>query len=57
VVEQDNDSTRAIYGKHMLFRNILSGKVATPASAEAFVKAVSEAGHQAHVAEVREDKQ
>jgi lipid-binding SYLF domain-containing protein len=57
VVEQDNDSTRAIYGKHMLFRNILSGKVATPGSAEAFVKAVSEAGHQAHVAEVREDKQ
>lgn len=57
VVEQDNDSTRAIYGKHMLFRNILSGKVATPASAERFVKAVSEAGHQAHMAEVRADKQ
>jgi SH3 domain-containing YSC84-like protein 1 len=29
VVEQDNDSTRAIYGKHMTFRNILSGKVST----------------------------
>ena len=57
VVEQDNDSTRAIYGKHMLFRSILSGKAATPASAEAFVKAVSEAGHQAHMAEVKEDKQ
>src|SRR6202165_5445912 len=57
VVEQDNDSTRAIYGKHMMFRNILSGKAATPASAEAFVKAVSEAGHQAHMAEVKEDKQ
>src|ERR1700726_4947349 len=57
VVEQDDDSTRAIYGKHMLFRNILSGKAATPASAEAFVKAVSEAGHQAHMAEVREGKQ
>lgn len=26
VVEQDNDSTYAIYGKHMRFRNILSGK-------------------------------
>jgi lipid-binding SYLF domain-containing protein len=57
VVEQDNDSTRAIYGKHMMFRNILSGKATTPESAEAFVKAVSQAGHQAHVAEVREDKQ
>jgi SH3 domain-containing YSC84-like protein 1 len=57
VVQQDNDSTRAIYGKHMLFRSILSGKATTPASAEAFVRAVSEAGHQAHTAEVREDKQ
>jgi len=57
VVEQDNDSTRAIYGKHMMFRSILSGNAATPRSADAFVRAVSEAGHQAHIAEVREDKQ
>jgi lipid-binding SYLF domain-containing protein len=57
VIEQDNDSTRAIYGHHMMFRNILSGKVATPHSGEAFVAAVSEAGHQAHVAEAREDRQ
>ena len=55
VVEQDNDSTRAIYGHHMMFRNILSGKASTPASGDAFVKAVSEAGHQAHIAEARED--
>jgi lipid-binding SYLF domain-containing protein len=55
VVEQDNDSTQAIYGEHMMFRNILSGKESTPASGEAFVKAVSEAGHQAHIAEARED--
>jgi len=55
VVEQDNDSTRAIYGHHMMFRNILSGHAATPESARAFVKAVSEAGHQAHLAEARED--
>src|SRR6266404_3911057 len=39
VVEQDNDSTRAIYGKNMEFRNILSGKAATPKSADAFMKA------------------
>jgi lipid-binding SYLF domain-containing protein len=57
VVEQDNDSTRAIYGHHITFRNILSGKATTPESAEAFVKAVSQASHQAHIAEVREDKQ
>jgi lipid-binding SYLF domain-containing protein len=52
-VEQDNDSTRAIYGKHMMFRSILSGRVATPRSADAFVAAVSDAGHQAHIAEAR----
>jgi lipid-binding SYLF domain-containing protein len=56
VVQQDDDSTRAIYGKKMTFRNILSGKVATPKSAEAFMKAVSEARQQAHIAEVNEDK-
>jgi lipid-binding SYLF domain-containing protein len=55
VIEQDNDSTRAIYGHHMTFRSILSGKVNTPASATAFVNAVREAGHQAHAAEARED--
>jgi len=55
VVEQDNDSTRAIYGKHMEFRNILSGKVATPKSADAFMKAVAEAREKAHIAEAKED--
>ena len=56
VVEQDNDSTHAIYGKHMMFRNILSGKATTPRSADAFLKAVSEAGQQAKIAEAREDR-
>jgi SH3 domain-containing YSC84-like protein 1 len=55
VVEQDNDSTHAIYGKHMLFRNILSGKATTPRSADAFLKAVSDAGQQAKIAEAKED--
>ena len=55
VVEQDNDSTIAIYGKHMEFRNILSGKVATPRSAEPFMKAVAEAREKAHIAEAKED--
>jgi len=54
IVEQDNDSTHAIYGKHMMFRNILSGKATTPASADAFIKAVSEAGQQAKIAEAKE---
>jgi SH3 domain-containing YSC84-like protein 1 len=56
VIEQDNDSTHAIYGRHMTFRNILSGKASTPKSADAFIRAVSEAGHQAAVAEVNDDK-
>ena len=57
VVEQDDDSTRAIYGKHMMFRNILSGQTKAPKSADAFLRAVSEAGHQARIADAKEDKQ
>jgi lipid-binding SYLF domain-containing protein len=56
VIEQDDDSTRAIYGKHMMFRNILSGKAKTPRSGEAFVEAVHNAGHQAHLAEADDKK-
>ncbi|HMH06011.1 MAG TPA: lipid-binding SYLF domain-containing protein [Terriglobales bacterium] len=57
VVEQDDDSTRAIYGKHMMFRNILSGQTKAPKSADAFLRAVSEAGHQARIADAKENKQ
>src|SRR2546422_10788187 len=56
VVQQDDDSTRAIYSKDMTYRNILSGKVSTPKSADAFIKAVSDAGQQARIAEATEDK-
>src|SRR5450631_4375776 len=56
VVEADDDSTRAIYGKSKSFRSILSGKVSTPESGERFVKAVSEAGQQAKIAEANDDK-
>jgi lipid-binding SYLF domain-containing protein len=55
VVEQDNDSTIAIYGSHKRFRNILSGRVATPRSADTFVRAVTEAGQQAKIAEAKAD--
>jgi lipid-binding SYLF domain-containing protein len=57
VVEQDNDSTQAIYGKHVAFRTTLSGKGPTPKSVEAFLKAVSEAGQQARIAEAKADKE
>src|SRR6266550_5914295 len=43
VVQQDDDSTKAIYGKNVRFRNILSGRVSTPRSADAFMRAVSDA--------------
>ncbi len=56
VVQQDDDSTRAIYGKNMKFRNILSGKVSAPKTADAFLKAVSDAGQQARLAEAQDKK-
>ncbi len=55
VIETDKDSTRAIYGRGEAFRSLLTGRVAAPKSTEAFVHAVSEAGHQAHAAEARAD--
>ena len=51
VIQQDDDSTVAIYGKKLRFRNILSGRVATPSSAADFMQAVAGAGHQAQVAD------
>jgi lipid-binding SYLF domain-containing protein len=55
LVQQDDDSTRAIYGKKIPFSRVLSGKTATPVVAEEFMKAVSDAGKQARVAEVKDD--
>src|SRR4051812_49234395 len=43
VVQQDNDSTRAIYHKRLRQRNILSGAVAAPAVADGFMAAVRNA--------------
>jgi len=51
VVEQDNDSTRAIYHENLPFRIVLSGKTATPEVAAEFMRAVSNASRQAHLAE------
>jgi lipid-binding SYLF domain-containing protein len=48
VVEPDNDSTFAIYDHEPAFRNVLSGNVATPASAEGFLKEVNHIAWQAH---------
>jgi SH3 domain-containing YSC84-like protein 1 len=52
VVQQDNDSTRAIYGKKIPQRSILSGSVPAPAVAASFMAAVASSSRQAHAAEV-----
>jgi SH3 domain-containing YSC84-like protein 1 len=54
VVEQDADATVAIYGSDISFRKTLLGEVATPASADPFLRAVSEISHQARAQEARE---
>src|SRR6185295_19341925 len=56
VIEPDQDSTIAIYGKDKHFRDILMGSVATPASAEPFLTAVKGASHKAAVSEAKEPK-
>jgi lipid-binding SYLF domain-containing protein len=48
VVEQDNDSTYAIYDHEPTFRNVLSGRVPTPAIAMDFEKTVGEVAMKAH---------
>jgi len=54
VVQQDMDSTRDIYRKKITQRSILSGAVATPASATGFMAAVRRSSAVARAAEVRE---
>lgn len=40
-IEQDNDSTRALYGKDYTVSQLLTGKVPVPASAQSFVAEVA----------------
>lgn len=54
VIQQDDDSTRAIYGKKLDQKEILSGAVAAPAAAEPFLAAVRAADAQAAAAEAKE---
>ncbi len=53
VVEQDKDSTRAIYGSDPSFHAVLSGEVPAPSSTLKFMKAVSEAAHTSAVADAK----
>ncbi len=53
VIQQDEDSTRAIYGSDPSFHAILSGEVHAPKSTLNFLKAVSQAAHASAVAEAK----
>jgi SH3 domain-containing YSC84-like protein 1 len=55
VIEQDEDSTKAIYGKEVGFRPTLVGEVATPPEAKAFTAAVSHAAIKASAKEARDE--
>lgn len=57
VIEQDSDSTTAIYGTDVGFRKVLIGNVKVPAEAAPFMSALSMAGHQAATHEARENVQ
>jgi SH3 domain-containing YSC84-like protein 1 len=46
-IRRDDDSTQAIYGRRVSTRSILEGRVAAPASANAFLDAVRSAKAQA----------
>src|SRR2546429_1833826 len=56
VVEQDNDSTKAIYGKDVPFRKVLMGDVRPPASAASFMHAVKGASAKSNAHEAKEVK-
>ncbi len=53
VVQQDDDSDRAIYGKRLSQRTILSGSVATPAVASSFMAAVASSSRQARAEDAK----
>ncbi len=55
-IQQDNDSTVAIYGKKTNFRKTLSGDVHAPASSESFLAAVRAAVEKANAHENAEAK-
>ena len=53
VLEQDKDSTRAIYGVDTSFRSILGGQARAPRTTLAFIKAITDAAHTSAVADAK----
>ena len=56
VIQQDNDSTVAFYGKNVSFRKTLSGDVHAPAGSDSFLAAVNAAEKRANQHEAAETK-
>jgi SH3 domain-containing YSC84-like protein 1 len=54
VIEQDDTSTQAIYGKVIPFKTLLMGGVQSPAEAASFKAAIAAAGRQANASEAKE---
>src|SRR3954468_7380558 len=54
VVQQDDDSTRDIYGKNIGQRQVLSGSTLAPSSANSFLRAVKHSSALARTAELRQ---
>jgi lipid-binding SYLF domain-containing protein len=51
VIQQDNDSTTAVYGKDVAFKSILLGKVPAPDVARPFVQSVHAVVHESKEAQ------
>src|ERR1700757_526227 len=47
VIQQDSDSTTAVYGRDVAFKSVLLGKVTPPGMARSFVQSVTTAAHVA----------
>jgi len=56
VIQQDADSTTAVYGKDVAFKNVLLGKVPTPAMAKPFVASVAKATNVAAAKETSDNE-
>jgi len=54
VIQQDVDSTRAIYGRNASFKSVLSGKVRAPKSTRRFMDAIRELSRAGTLAEARD---
>ena len=56
VIQQDNDSTRALYGRQVSFRSILQGNVAAPSGTRTFLAAVRKFSANAQAAKLNEHR-